>query len=301
EALLALLDANGAQRVPTAAAFLRHLDDVMERDGLQFRSVGPDLAIATFAALQGLGADTPLLKTPEEQALLQALHEGVALADALRADEPQEEPTPATQTAAQLRQASSLAMATFETVLARFTDPTRLNDPNLLPYLNVSMTFIERLTRHEGAGRTIMERLPWRKLAVALNRMVRQDAEYVARPTPPAPAPARHADSGGWVQGLTGRLERAAPSVPPLSLPGRREVAPVSHLAEDFKMRGMAWADDAVLGFSPNTEAETEAPVAPDNADTDQARRVRILTSAMRIAAAAPWLEFDHASQTFLG
>ena len=142
----------------------------------------------------------------------------------------------------------------------------RIGDPNVLPFIHVTMVFMYHMARHPRAMKLLETSFPWQSLAVVLNTLL---ALY------PTPA----------------RIESTD-----FPLPIKDDVRP---FPDDFAMRGLLWAD----GYYPekwfaNDKIDVNEKYLESASMTDE-RKERILWLACRIASLGDWLKYDSESKRF--
>lgn len=74
---------------------------------------------------------------------------------------------------------SEQSMATFKLTLGLYNAILRIvlqriGDPNVLPFIHITLVFIFNITRHIGAMNLLQEDFPWNLLAIMLNTLFAQ-------------------------------------------------------------------------------------------------------------------------------
>ncbi|KAJ8069093.1 hypothetical protein OCU04_002766 [Sclerotinia nivalis] len=158
------------------------------------------------------------------------------------------------------KHAQNLSNAVLEIVLQR------IGDPNALPFIHVSLVFIFRMSHFSGAMDLLAPVFPWQSLAIMLNTLLKS---YKS-------------------------LSRIEDSKFPL--PEKDDVRP---FPEDFKMRGLLWAEKYFPEkwfLNEKTDEEEKYHELPSMLEQ---RKERILWLACRIADAGPWINFDVSKPEF--
>ena len=235
---------------PAVAEFLGLLDNHIGRVTRKFMEQGYYIAVANSIAMLGFAAKDNVLMTAMESP---------------SKDEPDTEMTGTevdnTFLAMKLfKNAQRLANTTLKIVLQR------IGDPNVLPFIHVTLVFMWNMSRHPRTMRLLEAEFPWQLLIRMLNTLL---APYE---TPE-------------------RIENTT-----FPLPEKDDVRP---LTEDFAMRGLLWAD----GYYPdelfsNNKIDDEEKFLEVPSMTDD-RKERILWLARRIASAGSWIYYDSGNRKF--
>lgn len=233
---------------PTVKEFLGLLDNQIGRVTRKFMEQGYYIAVANSVAMLGFASKDSVLM----QAMAATSKEDVDMTG-IAADD----------TSPQVKSfehAQRLSNATLSIVLQR------IGDPNVLPFLHVTLVFLFHMARHPRAMRLLEASFPWEALTVMLNTLL---APY---PTP-------------------SRIESTE-----FPLPIKDDVRPFT---EDFAMRGLLWAD----GYYPekwfaNDKIDDEEKYLEVASMTDD-RKERILWLACRLASLGSWIFYDGDSRRF--
>jgi hypothetical protein len=215
----------------TVNDFLGLLDNQIGRVTRKFMEQGYHIAVANIVAMLGFASkDNVLMK-------------------ALSSTDVEMEGSPSDHTAQSLssfRSAQRLSNSTVRIVLQR------IGDPNVLPFIHVTLVFMFNMSHHPGTMRYLQADFPWDLLSIILNTLL---ASY----------------------GSPSRIENDK-----FPLPEKDDVRP---FPEDFAMRGLLWTE----GYFPEEwftnekidEEEKYHELASMTAD----RKERILWLGCRIAA----------------
>jgi hypothetical protein len=230
---------------PTMKEFLGLLDNQIGRVTRKFMEQGYYIAVANSVAMLGFASkENPLMK---------------AMASATSAAESDIQMTGTASDEA------SLALASFEHA-QELTNSTldivlqRIGDPNVLPFIHVSLVFMYHMARHPRAMRLLEEKFPWQALIVILNTL------FMPYKTP-------------------ARIENTV-----FPLPVKDDVRPFT---EDFAMRGLLWADEYYpQNWFSNDKIDAEEKYLEVASMTDD-RKERILWLACRIAELGDWIHYN--------
>jgi hypothetical protein len=233
---------------PTVKEFLGLLDNQIGRVTRKFMEQGYYIAVANSVAMLGFASKDSVLM----QAMAASLKEDVDMTGTATDD-----------TSPQVKSfehAQRLSNATLSIVLQR------IGDPNVLPFIHVTLVFMFHMARHPHAMRLLEASFPWEALTVMLNTLL---APYS---TP-------------------SRIESTE-----FPLPIKDDVRPFT---EDFAMRGLLWAD----GYYPekwfaNDKIDDEEKYLEVASMTDD-RKERILWLACRLASLGSWIFYDGDSRRF--
>lgn len=235
---------------PAVQEFLALLDSHIGRVTKKFMEQGCHIAISNYVAMLGFASkENPLMK-----ATTSSLEDKTADIDMdLAGDE-----TSPFMTA--FKHAHNLSNSTLEIVLRR------IGDPNVLPFIHVSLIFMFRMSRFSRAMDLLAPAFPWQSLVIMLNTLLKS------------------------YQSLNRIEDNKFPS------PEKEDVRP---FPEDYGMRGLLWAEK----YFPerwflNEKADEEEKYHELPSMLEQ-RKERILWLACRIADAGPWIKFDSSKPEF--
>ncbi|TGO07446.1 hypothetical protein BTUL_0275g00080 [Botrytis tulipae] len=233
---------------PAVQEFLALLDNQIGRVTRKFQEQGWHIAISNNVAMLGFASkDNPLMI-----AITPASKE----AD-VDMDESRDEPSPSMIA---FRHAQNLNYSTLEIVLKR------IGDPNVLPFIHVSLVFLFRMSQFSSAMNLLAPAFPWKSLAVMLNTLLR----------------------------FYKSLDRIENDKFPLA-----EKDDIHPFPEDFGMRGLLWSEKY---FPENWFLNMKTDEEERNhelASMLEQRKERILWLACRIADAGPWINFDSSNPEF--
>ena len=230
--------------------FLSLLDSQIGRVTRKFMEQGYCIAVANSVAMLGFAS--------KDNVLMQAI-----------GPPPKDEPDVEMQEIAidkspnsleSFENAQWLCYATLEIVLER------IGDPNVLPFIHVTLVFMFYMSRHPRAMRLLETKFPWHSLTVMLNTLL---VPY----------------------GTPDRIENSS-----FPFPVKDDVRP---FIEDFAMRGILWSD----GYYPdqwfsNDKIDDEEKYLEVASMTDD-RKERILWLACRLANAGSWIYYNRDSRQF--
>ena len=227
---------------PVMTEFLGLLDNQIGRVTRKFMEQGYHIAVANSVAMLGFAAKDNILmdaissSTKDDTDVEMG---GISLE----------------QSSLSFKNAQRLNNSTLEIVLQR------IGDPNVLPFIHVTLVFMYRMSRHAGAMSILRAGFPWELLATMLNTLL------VSSET-------------------TGPIESDTfPS------PEKDDVRP---LPEDFALRGLLWAEDYFPSEWFTNEKIDEEEKYHERASMTAQRKERILWLAVRIAkSAGSGLSFD--------
>ncbi|QSZ37290.1 hypothetical protein DSL72_009384 [Monilinia vaccinii-corymbosi] len=235
---------------PAAQEFLALLDNQIGRVTKMFMEQGCHIAISNNVGMLGFALkENPLMK---------------AIASC-SGDEPTDFDMDIAQNESSphmivFKHAQNLGNSALEIVLKR------IGDPNVLPFIHVSLVFIFRMSHFSNAMDLLAPAFPWQPLTIMLNTLL------------------KHYKS----------LSRIEDSKFPL--PEKDDVRP---FPEDFGMRGLLWAEKYFPEkwfLNERTDEEEKHHELPSMLDQ---RKERILWLACRIADAGPWIKFDSSKPEF--
>ncbi|EDN92144.1 hypothetical protein SS1G_08006 [Sclerotinia sclerotiorum 1980 UF-70] len=235
---------------PAAKEFLELLDSHIGQVTKKFIEQGCYIAVSNNVAMLGFASkENPLMK-----AIAPSSEEKAADVDM---DEALDESSPSMTT---FKHAQNLSNAALEIVLQR------IGDPNVLPFIHISLVFMFRMSHFSGAMDLLAPAFPWQSLAIMLNTLLKS---YKS-------------------------LSRIEDNKFPL--PEKDDVRP---FPEDFGMRGLLWAEKYFPEewfLNEKTDEEEKYHELPSMIDQ---RKERILWLACRIADAGPWINFNVSKPEF--
>lgn len=164
-----------------------------------------------------------------------------------------------------LQQAFKLVEGTHEVVLKR------PNDPNVLPYVHVILTFMAHLASHPKAMHLVQRRFPWSIMASFLNSICFSNEEHDG------------VDMDEFPMKSTVKEGKELPRP----------------LPEDYAMKGLLWIENYFPAewFS-NDKIEDDEKYF-QTASVTEGRKERILWLGRRIARHKKWLLYDETTQQF--
>ena len=230
---------------PAVVDFLDLLDNHIGRVTRKFMEQGLYIAVSNIIAMLGYGSqDNPLMKAIDGTS--RDTSEMAVVIDE--------------KTMKPFLDAEHLATEVLRIVLKR------TGDPNVLPFIHVTLVFMYFMSHHPRAMRQLEARFPWQLLTETLNPFL---ASY---PT-------------------LDRIEN-----PAFPLPVKDHNRP---LAEDFALRGLTWADR----YFPETwfaedklDDEERSLEVPSMIDV---RKERMLWLACNICRAGSWMSYDREKRQF--
>lgn len=229
--------------------FLALLDSQIGRVTKKFMEQGCHIAISNNFAMLGFAS--------KENPLMTAIAPSSAKEADVDMDESRDETSPSMIA---FRHAQKLSYSTLEIVLRR------IGDPNVLPFIHVSLVFLFRMSQFSGTMDLLAPAFPWQSLAIMLNTLLRSYKSL-------------------------SRIEDDK-----FPLPEKNDVRP---FPEDYGMRGLLWSEN----YFPERwflDAKTEEEEKyHELASMLEQRKERILWLACRIANANPWIAFNGAKQEF--
>lgn len=233
----------------TKKEFIGLLDNQIGRVTRKFMEQGYYIAVANSVGM--------LTFASKDNPLMQAISDKSAETDTEMAGTAQETIAKSVKS---FELAQGLSNETLDVVLGR------IGDPNVLPFIHVTMVFMHYMACHPRAMALLAPSFPWAKLAILLNTLL---APYK---TP-------------------GRIESKE-----FPLPIKDDVRP---FPEDFAMRGLLWAD----GYYPekwfaNEKIDDEEKHMEVASMTDD-RKERIMWIACRICDLGGWLTYSHDHNKF--
>lgn len=226
-----------------AKEFLDTLDNHIGRVTRKFMEQGPQIAIANCVQLLGFAS--------KENELMKIISASGKDEDSTMEDITAD---------GNFLKAKYLFCGTFSVVMQR------VGDPNILPFVHVTMVFILCMTKYPRAMDTLNIDFPWELLAMTLNTLI---AGYK---TP-------------------SRLEPTTFPIPEKETP--------KPFPDDYCLRGLLYVSHF---YPPNwfaTEAFDDDEKTHEPASVNEHRRERILWIAVQIARAGKWLDYDKKNAKF--
>ncbi|ESZ90809.1 hypothetical protein SBOR_8814 [Sclerotinia borealis F-4128] len=235
---------------PAVKEFLGLLDTQIGRVTKKFIEQGCYIAVSNNVAMLGFASkENPLIKAIESSS-------GDETAD-VDMDSVQDDISPSMIT---FKYAQNLSNSALEIVLQR------IGDPNVLPFIHVSLVFMFRMSQFSGAMDILVPTFPWQSLAIMLNTLLKSYKTFSCIEDKKFP------------------------------LPEKDDVRP---FPEDFGMRGLLWAEKyfpARWFLNEKSDEEEKYHELPSMLDQ---RKERILWLACRVADAGPWINFDSSKPEF--
>ena len=226
---------------PTVDEFLSLLDNQIGRVTRKFMEQGYHIAVANSVAMMGFAARDNVL-TKE---LLPAKDTEAQM------EVDTDESSPAMVS---FRRAQALSNSTFEIVLKR------IGDPNVLPFIHVTLVFMYTMARHQGTMAYLQDSFPKQLLSIMLNTLL---SSY---------------ETHSVIEGDK------------FPLPEKDDVRP---FPEDFAMRGLLWAEDYYPNDWFTNEKIDEEEKYHERASMTPQRKERILWLACRIASLGGIITYD--------
>lgn len=236
-----------------AQKFLLLLDNHIAKNACMFLQPGYTIGIANCCAMVEYGSKTNVIFkviSAEADEVTHTVKDKPEVED-VSAESGNNQPTD------EFGQARSLACDTARLILGR------LGDPNVYPFVHVTLVFIYHLTffHTKGGMAHVEQAFPWCPLVKLLNTLRLSSGAH-----------SKHESD---------------------TFPGLREDAPSPPLPEDFAMRGLPWA----AKYHPDKWLE-EAKVDYEEkyfekASMAEQRRDRILWLGCRIAKCGRWIKYD--------
>ncbi|ESZ94548.1 hypothetical protein SBOR_5038 [Sclerotinia borealis F-4128] len=235
---------------PAVKEFLGLLDTQIGRVTKKFMEQGCHIAVSNNVAMLGFASkENPLMKAIGSSS-------GDETAD-VDMDSAQDDISPSMIA---FKYAQNLSNSALEIVLQR------IGDPNVLPFIHVSLVFMFRMSQFSGAMDILVPTFPWQSLAIMLNTLLKSYKTF-------------------------SRIEDKK-----FPLPEKDDVRP---FPEDFGMRGLLWAEKyfpARWFLNEKSDEEEKYHELPSMLDQ---RKERILWLACRVADAGPWINFDSSKPEF--
>lgn len=246
----------------TVKDFHALLDSQIGRVTRKFMEQGYHIAVANSVAMMGFAApDNVLMKAIASSRLKMGLvSKDNALVNTVAGEQTESvsamTPAPAEDPLllmAKFRHAESLSNRSFEIVLQR------IGDPNVLPFIHVTLVYILYVSTHTDAMSLIEDDLPWSLLSAMLNTLLGSHK-----------TPARIEDDK-------------------FPLPEKDAVHP---FPEDYAMRGLLWTVPYFPEQWFNNEKIDEEEKYREAASMTDQRKERILWLAVMISKRGPWLKY---------
>lgn len=230
--------------------FIDHLDSHIGRVARRWMEQGYFVAVANSVALLGFGSNDNCL-----MALLAKSDNAVA--ESFKIENTDDEPTPSKS----FEDAQELNNRTLEVVLRR------VGDDNVLPYIHITLVFMDHMSKVTGAMKLLEATFPWQLLAVMLNTLLRNST-----------------------------LSKRFDEDDDFPMPEKNDPRP---FPEDHALRGLLWADNLFPDcWFTNPKVDDEEKLLELPSMTDE-RKERILWLARRIANAGPWLKYNSENRRF--
>jgi hypothetical protein len=225
----------GARFEPTMNEFLGLLDNQIGRVTRKFMEQGYHIAVANSVAMLSFAS--------KDNVLMRAISSSTK-----DNTDVQMEGTLTDESVLAFKHAQRLNNSTLEIVLQR------IGDPNVLPFIHVTLVFMYCMSRHASAISILRADFPWELLAVMLNTLLvsTENTAVIENDTFPSP-----------------------------------EKDDVRPLPEDFAIRGLLWADDYFPSECFMNEKIDEEEKYHERASMTAQRKERILWLAVRIARSA--------------
>ncbi|KAJ8062034.1 hypothetical protein OCU04_009814 [Sclerotinia nivalis] len=239
---------------PAIKEFLGLLDHQIGRTTKKFMEQGSYIAMLGFAS-----EENPLMKaivsSSEDKAVVSSSKDKAVDVDM---DESWDESSPSMIV---FRHAQNLNNSALEIVLKR------IGDPNVLPFIHISLVFIFRMSHFSNTMDLLAPAFPWQILVIMLNTLLKSYKTF-------------------------SRIEDCK-----FPLPEKDDIC--RPFLEDFGMRGLLWTEK----YFPerwflNEKIDEEEKYHEFPSILDQ-RKERILWLACRIADAGPWITFDSFKSEF--
>jgi hypothetical protein len=232
---------------PAVKEFLGLLDNQIGRVTRKFIEQGYYIAVSNIVAMLGFGSQENVLMKGITGQGVGTVDSGLSVTTDLK--------DPSIKT---FLEAENLTNETLKIVLQR------IGDPNVLPFIHVTLVFMYFMSRRPRTMRYLETKFPWDLLTAMLNPMLASYSTF-------------------------DRIENTdfPPSI-------KDHVRPFT---EDYAMRGLLWAD----GYYPESwfdninEEEKHLEVA----SMVNERKERILWLACRIASAESWIYYDREAHQF--
>ncbi|KAL2014991.1 hypothetical protein VTK56DRAFT_6550 [Thermocarpiscus australiensis] len=281
---------------PTVDGFFKLLDNHMNRSTRRWRESGYHMGISNICAILGYGDEN----NPIAQALKVARSSGTESQDQPMQETSSETRSPNRTTAnannEQFPNARKLFAGTYNIVCRRFCDP------NILPFLHVTLVFVHHLTFHPEAMAHLAPHFPWKLTAYMLNALIGSSPSSSSTPDA-SQALACLLEGGkqfpGWKEDKDEENEVNTDEkggVPPGKGPKRRP------LPDDFALRGFSWVER----YFPEGWFVTDERIDDDDKYFEvpsmmEERTLRVVWLGCRIAERekGEWLRFDKETRRF--
>ena len=234
---------------PAVQEFIGLLDNQIGRVTRKFMEQGYYIAIANSVAMLGFAS--------KENPLMRAISSDESDVDTQMTGDSADDLSFWTLS---FRNAEYLNNATLEIVLER------IGDPNVLPFIHVTLVFLLRLSRHPAAAHLVEANLPFTLLAIMLNTLL-------------------------VTLGASSTIEGEN-----FPIPEKDDARP---FPEDFAMRGLLWADNYYPETWFTNEKIDEEDKYHELASMTAQRRERILWLACQVANAEFGLKYDSSKPEF--
>ncbi|KAK4659940.1 hypothetical protein QC762_114730 [Podospora pseudocomata] len=230
--------------------FLQSLDSQITRSSRKWLEAGYHMGISNCCAVIGYGNEA----NPISKSLKQSRGADEEAQDHLMTDGDLGSPVPE-----DLANALKLFSQTYD-IVAR-----RDGDPNILPFLHVSLVFIYHLTFLPEAIHFVAPSFPWKRTALMMNTLLGSCKNY-------------------------SRIEETV-------LPRSESRRP---LPEDYAMRGLAWADRVSPSDCFSNEKIDDDEKYFEVASMAEERKERVLWLGHKIATSNPrWLRYNSSTHEF--
>ncbi|KAK6224351.1 hypothetical protein QIS74_02678 [Colletotrichum tabaci] len=238
---------NMDQLAPSVSEFIDHLDNHIARNTKRWLDSGYYIGIALSCAILEYGS--------ESNSVMRAIKTG-------RVDDADVHMDDNETCAASQKQLDALDFAsrTHNVVFRRF------GDPNVSPYVHVTLSFLHHLSHFPTAMGYIEEKIPWKLISYTLNSLMAK-----------------------------------CPSVDKIEskeFPRQDKEAP-RPLPEDFAQRGLLWVDKYYPDDWFTTAKFDDDEKYFEVASMAQERRERCLWLGCRLASSGNWLTYDRATREF--
>ncbi|TQN64497.1 Telomerase-binding protein EST1A, partial [Colletotrichum shisoi] len=238
---------NMNQLAPSVSEFIDHLDNHIARNTKRWLDSGYYIGIALACAILEYGS--------ESNSVMRAIKTG-------RVDDADVHMDDNETCAASQKQLDALDFAsrTHNLVFRRF------GDPNVSPYVHVTLSFLHHLSHFPTAMGYVEEKIPWKLISYTLNSLMAKcpsvdkiESEEFPRQDKEAPRP----------------------------------------LPEDFAQRGLLWVDKYYPDDWFTTAKFDDDEKYFEVASMAQERRERCLWLGCRLASSGNWLTYDRATREF--
>ncbi|KAK4119938.1 hypothetical protein N657DRAFT_244275 [Parathielavia appendiculata] len=273
-------------------ALFHSLDNHIGRSTRRWLESGYHMAISNICALTGYGDQTNLiaaaLKAFSRTNLKPAGSQDQPMREATASETPSVNAKLATSNSTnQLPNALRLLTGTYDVVCRRF------GDPNILPFLHVTLVFVHHLTFCPDAMAYLAPHFPWKLTALMLNTLLKGSSSSspnasqgsgLARLLESDQFPGAVKEGKDVKEGVEGAGRRRRP------------------LPDDFAIRGFSWAEK----YLPDGWFVTEEKIDDDEkyfelASMTEERSERVVWLGCRIAKreGGRWLKLDNKEKRF--